>query len=277
MFQSTSKLPSIRTRGMHVAYPMATRQRPYRAENTGSRPITYWLPKPSYQMQDPYADIECKQAACNRLEASRHAYILDFSEKTTSCHSCIQLSCLEHQSRRSSLCCNVKENRSRDNGRQADRPRCCKRRRTIRKETVRAVNMSISWLVVSDMVTRSWRADHANMFVLSGVKRGRTLWSCIPFSMTLSNPLIPYFMTVYGCQAIRWAISGNDNPISQWVTILSQSNPNNCWYAFFIIIQGITRCSEQILTIESAFQMRNPLHNVSFIYCFDIVSPSWIV
>ena len=54
MYQSVIKLPSIRNKDVRVVYPMA--------------------PKLSNRVHDSYADIECKQAKCGLLWASKHVY-----------------------------------------------------------------------------------------------------------------------------------------------------------------------------------------------------------
>lgn len=116
-----------------------------------------WLPKQSYQVQRPYADIECKQWQAFSLEPPntymdiriRHAElelvwkdnIVPFSVSiftircTRSCHP--------------SLCCIVKESCSNDCC--ADSPRCWKCCHTIWADAGYAGNMSIYWLMVHYM------------------------------------------------------------------------------------------------------------------------------
>ena len=147
---------------------------------------TQWLPKPSHHMKDPYAYIECKQVTCGLQTYKQPSEYWtqkgDLSEKTL-CHFCTQLCRLALQSHCLTLCCIVKGSRS--IGCQADRPCCYKQQGTAQVETGHAANMPISWLMIHDVVVWSWS-------VLSGVRRRRTFISCMPFSLTCSNPLIPY-------------------------------------------------------------------------------------
>ena len=94
---------------------------------------------------------------------------------------------------------------------------------------------------------------------------GRALRSWMQFSITLSNPLIPY------SHDSGWistsAISWNNNPHSRQAAILPLSN-YDIQVCISFIIRGITRYSEPILTLQRAFWMRNPHRNFSFMQCF---------
>ena len=80
---------------------------------------------------------------------------------------------------------------SRSNCCRTDRPRYFKRRYTVRVEPGNAANLSISWLIVLDVIVRFCRTDFT-MCLSSRVLVVGGHWSRMLFSMTLNNPLIPY-------------------------------------------------------------------------------------
>lgn len=153
-----------------------------------SVPCTQWLPKPSQQVKGPYADIKCKQVMNGFLGAFRHVY----GHQNTACrtlshlkrHCVTSLSNFVNQCTRIaiSLCYIVKWSRS--NGHHADSPCCCKLRHIGRADIGHAENMAIFWLKVHDMV---WFC-RANLTICLS---SRVLRSCMLFSMSLSNSLIP--------------------------------------------------------------------------------------
>ncbi|GFV33165.1 hypothetical protein TNCV_2768831 [Trichonephila clavipes] len=107
--------------------------------------FTQWLPKLSYQVQGPYADIECKQTT-KLLGSSRYVYSnLNTARRAGTrlkrLHCATPVFSLVVQATKVtiSLCCIVKE--SRNNSPHADSPYCCKHRHTIHANTGRAANI----------------------------------------------------------------------------------------------------------------------------------------
>lgn len=119
---------------------------------------TQCQPKTSHQVQSPYVNIEYKQATSVLLGVSRYVYghqnslrRTRISERATLCHFLYpslsfdapespSLSILHWQGKIHGI------------GRHTDSPRCCKRRRTLWADTVRATNMSICCLIVRYVV-----------------------------------------------------------------------------------------------------------------------------
>ena len=99
----------------------------------------------------PISNTSRQRAVCS--EPSKYCTQKhDSSKKTKKWYSYIELCFPANQNSHLSLCCTVKGSRS--NGRPANRPRCCKCRHTVQAETGSGVNMSISWLMVRNVVTR---------------------------------------------------------------------------------------------------------------------------
>ncbi|GFW00066.1 hypothetical protein TNCV_3568561 [Trichonephila clavipes] len=153
---------------------------------------------PCTMRKGPYTVIEYKQATSDRFGSSRHVYSYQNTVHRTGTllkhdkvPSCIHLCRSAHQSHRLSLCYIVEG--SRNNGRCADRPRCCKCRHSVRVDTGHVSNMPISLLFARDVAVRFCRAN-LTMSALSDVNHGRAWRSCMPFSMALRNPLIPYLL-----------------------------------------------------------------------------------
>lgn len=84
----------------------------------------------------------------------------------------------------------------RNNGRRSESSCCWKHRQAVRMNNERPGIMLIPWLVVRDVIVRFCKSRPYNMVfwttVLLDVSHGRALRCCVTFSMTLSNPSIPY-------------------------------------------------------------------------------------
>ena len=144
MYQSAFQLPSITTRDVLFVYTIS------------SQTIT------------SDAGLLCR----NRMKVGQHIFSQehpsrvqpseyytenrDSSEKTALCHSCIQICRSVHHSCHLFICWIVKGSRNKS---REDRPRSCKRRCTVRVESRSAENMSISWLMLRDIVIWFCNAD----------------------------------------------------------------------------------------------------------------------
>lgn len=128
--RSAFKLPSIKTREMRVAYPIAVQ---IDTRDSGS----LWR----YRM---HVIDEHSSWSFRTLIRPTEYYKRNWHSFEIRCHYCIQ-PCLAWEL---SLSCK----RSRNNGRRADSPLCCKRQRTVRADTGRAATMSVSWVMVCDVV-----------------------------------------------------------------------------------------------------------------------------
>ena len=118
---------------------------------------TQWLSKPSHEVQIPYTNIECKEATCIFLRASRHITTIKILHAefrlVWKWHCTIPVSSFVRHcplSHHFSVCCIIKESQSND--RWADRPHCCKCNHTIQVETGHAAKMSISRIMVHDVI-----------------------------------------------------------------------------------------------------------------------------
>ena len=179
----------------------------------------------------------------------------DSSEKTTLRNSCIQLYRSVPLSRGLSLCCIVKG--SRTNGVRADIPHCCKLQSTKLAETL---------LMVRDIVRRFCKQDSQYVF-LSFVSNGKPLRSCMSFSTTLSNPLIPHS---HNNECMSISAMGD---ITETI-ICTLDMQRSCVYRiptlagmhFFLFFEALNKI--QTPTLQCVFRMRNPLRNFSFMNCF---------
>ena len=99
---------------------------------------TQRLLKPSYQVQDPNADIECKQATCGLFGVSNKHVAIRIQHAEPG----LQLCSSAHQSRHLSEVCYIIKG-SRSNGCGANRLDYCKHRRSVRVKIGCAANMPI--------------------------------------------------------------------------------------------------------------------------------------
>ena len=122
-----------------------------------------YLFEPSHQMQDPFTDIEWKQATCSLHKDSRYmsghqntASRAGTREKRLHCN----IPALSFVVRFSRVAVSLHAALSREaEGHRVDRPCCSKRRLTVRAETARSTSMHIFWLMGRDVVIRICRAE----------------------------------------------------------------------------------------------------------------------
>ena len=130
------------------------------------------------------------------------------------------------------------------------------------------------WRMVLDVAIRFYRADFT-ICLCSAALVMRRLWD--PACRSVWPWETHWFhirMTVYGCRPLRRKISRKDNPHSRYTTIIPLSDSSTYWYAFLLVIRDITRYSERTLTLQSAYPMRNALHNFFYAMFHMLFLPS---
>lgn len=166
----------------------------------------------------------CKQATCVYLGVSRYGYVYHDAAHRT--RTCVKRRCdatpvsnfvvmgttvlpltLQHKDTRNlSSCCSVKG--SRNNGRRADSPCCCRRH----ADTCLATNKLISWFKVRYVSIWSCKVD----LIICLSFRALTVRGCWDLVWrSVWSSLLHLFhicMTLVGFQAMQVAVSRNDKP-----------------------------------------------------------------
>lgn len=138
-------------------------------------PCSQWLPKPSHQVQGHYDDIERKQVMNVLHGASRHVY----GHQNTACTTRIRLK-RRHCAIpvfsffRSAFFPMLHVKRKRSNGRRADNPHGCKRRRTVKTDAD-----ALQTCPFLDQLTLIWFCGFAGKISQSFCPLGRKSWESI--------------------------------------------------------------------------------------------------
>ena len=161
-----------------------------------------------------YADIECKHEV--HLEASRHVYGHENTarriETRLKRRHCVIPSFVHIELCRSPSFCMLHCQRKLKYSHQVDRPLCCKCQRTVRAETGRVANMSISWLMVRDEARWFCMIDPTMwLFSRALVMEGRKDPACRSIWPSATH-WFHIHMTLDGCRPVWRTISWNDNP-----------------------------------------------------------------
>ena len=154
-------------------------------------------------------DVQSPQSLHTCIWPSEYGMQNRNSEKTTLCHSCIQLCQSMHHSTCLSLYCIVKGSQS--NGRWADRLCYWKCQYTIRVEIEHSANIPNSWFMAHDVVICFCKVD-LTMCVSSPVLVKGENWDLACYLVWLSvTHWFHIHITVDGCRPVWWAISRNIN------------------------------------------------------------------
>lgn len=173
MYLSALKLPLIRTTVACVVYPITLQN------VTQCARLLYWY---RLQASNEWSPRTLQTRICSSEYCMQNR---ESSEKTTFYHSCIKLSRSMRQSRQPSpsmdyqwgvaVLITVSIVHAVANA--------------VRKDIGRAANKLSYWLMKLDVIIRFSKADLKICLVVSDVSNGRTLRSCMSFTITLRNSL----------------------------------------------------------------------------------------